>query len=158
VVLGKARKIQRWDLRVYKRLAEEDLPVKGPVRGMAMGAGAKGGFLLLSSTEGSDPSQPLHLHLLEVATLQVPDVPGFGPGAEEGLTKKELAVKLQFKDKIQMRASQDGRTFGVWSNSRQDALVHLTIVRENSLNTMSIQSDLGHVTPSADGKFIGSAR
>src|SRR5262249_13849067 len=102
VVLPNLNIIQRWSLGTFEREVTAMVPIKGTVKTMCMGSASNGPLAVYT---GEDPRRGFggQLHFLDVHKLRPIEV---------GWTNQRPHLGY---DSTQLRASADGKVFGLWS-------------------------------------------
>ena len=141
VVLADRNIIQRWNLTTFQREAEAPLPVRDKVTAVVMGS-ASAGPLLVSSAQGASRSE---LFFMDVATLQKLPIERTGAGH----------IHIQENDGV--RASADGRVFGIWRNQVIPQGIQTLVLEGREAKGYYEHNTAGHLLPGPDGKEIYTA-
>jgi hypothetical protein len=137
VLLPESGVLQRYDLKTLQREVSVPLPVKGQITAFAMGA-ASPGPLLVGVGAGA-----LFLDVRTLKALPVQWNEPAGISATEG---------------PRVRASADGRTFGVWRADVGPSGLRVITLAGNRAKQHYEHIDVGHVIPGPDGKVVYTAR
>lgn len=141
VVLPDQNLVQRWDLATRRRELTAPLPGGGRVTMAAMGSASRGP-LLLGGGEGFS-----RVTLLDIQTCKPLAVQRLGNGhvgAEPGTF---------------VRASADGRVFGMWrAHVFSPSGIQTLVLTGKQLRGYYEHDSAGHVVPGPDGKFVYTAR
>jgi hypothetical protein len=124
----------RYDLKTREREVSVPLPVKGQVNAFAMGSASQGP-LLVGVGEGA---VFLDVRTLKPLPVRWSDAPGISP-----------------TDRV--RASADGRTFGVWRTASDPAGLKTIVLTGRHAKLSYQHTGVGHVLPGPDGKVIYTA-
>jgi hypothetical protein len=145
VFLPGATVVERWGLPELRREAVEALPPWGGIKAVAMGP-ASDGPVLVSWYEDSNQSARASFDFLDVATLQPLAVPQSG----EWWT----GVGTRATDEIQMRASMNGRTFGIWKLDGTPSGLQTIVLSEAGAAKCYQHETVEYATPGPDGKTV----
>jgi hypothetical protein len=145
VVLPRAKTIERWSLRTLEREVAATLPVKGVIKAVAMGSASKGP-LLVHAAVGSEALDSAFLALLNTETLK--------PIFAELNTQIATIMMGSYRDLVHLRASADGRVFGLWCTSHSPTGMGVVVYSEAVTRTFYAHKDVGYVVPSPDGKAV----
>jgi hypothetical protein len=143
VVLCDSRVLQRWDLTTGQREVAAPLPVEGVVKSVSMGA-ASGGPLLVHWAVGTGALDHAQFDLVDIESLKSHHVAAQGAGHRG----------TSYRDQTQIRASDDGRTFGMWEQGVSPGGLQVLVLGESSARSFYEHETVGHVVPSSDGRFI----
>jgi hypothetical protein len=145
VVLPSARVIERWTLKTLERDVAVALPVKGVVKGVAMGSASRGP-LLLHWAAGTEQLDRASFTLINPETMKV----------IIGEVKLPPAAMLgsHFRDVVHLRASANGRVFGAWCTSHSPSGMLTFVYTDVLTQTYYAHHAVGHILPSADGKVL----
>jgi len=134
--------IQRWNLRSFEREKMAPLPVYRP-RAICMGPASTGPALLVYVAERE--YGPVRLQLTDVNTFQLQD---------EGMKQPKETEGIRFDDRdVRIRASRDGRTFGIWQQkggSNPEFAVCVMLDGGSELFDGTVRQ-LSHAVPSPEG-------
>jgi hypothetical protein len=140
------RVVARFSLESFEPDLAAPLPFEGTLRTMVSGE-ASNGPLLICSLETQKSSKVARWDFLDIERLKV--IPVKLPGDRQ--------IPEDFVQGVQVRASADGRVFGIWNlNSSPMGLRVATLVDRN-LTLRSKHATVGHIVPTADGKALLTA-
>lgn len=143
VVLDRKKNIiEKYGLDNYTRQLAVKPPFAGVVKSMVAGS-ASNGPILVHRAAGTDA--------LANATFAVIDLAKF---KELPVASGNTGHYSSFRDMVHMRASNNGRVFGMWCTSHSPSGVQSMILTDNSLLTKYEHDSVGHVVPNADGSHI----
>ena len=143
VVLPGTGKVERWDLQTLERVASAPLPVAGEVKAVVMGAASRGP-LLVHWAKGTAPLDETPFTLVDSNTLAV---------IEPSVKAPTLGGVGRYRDKFHVRASADGKSFGVWRTGTAGGF-GIIVVNGTSTESLYTHEDVGHVIPGPDGKTV----
>jgi hypothetical protein len=143
VVLPTQNLIQRWSLATLERELTATLAVKGRVQAVCMGAASNGPLLVSSEPAGNNPfPRPdgggvtlLDLFTLQPLPVQVAGNTGFGVGGR-------------------LRASADGKVFGVWRRHSFPEGLQTLVLTGGELRSAYEHASPMHVVPGPDGARV----
>ena len=115
------QQIQRFHLQTQKLEATQRLSLDGAAVAAAMGNASRGPVLIA----GEAGKRPFHVELLDLETLQPPDYQ---------ITRQD---NFQTTAVTYLRASGDGRVFGVWRGNTAPTGLQTLIVHGNELRPFS---------------------
>jgi hypothetical protein len=141
VALADENVIQRWDLATQRREASAPLPVRDKLSGLALGS-ASDGPLLVASCQGAIRSE---LFFMDVATLTKLPIQRTGAG------------HIHIFDVNGVRASADGRVFGIWRSQTIPQGIQTLVLEGNEARGHYLHNTAGHLLPGPDGKVIYTA-
>src|SRR5262249_32456076 len=143
VILENARSIERWDLTTLKRVSSKPLP-PGPVKTLIMGAASAGPALLVNG-RGTQALDTLTYNWIDLTTLTVTPI------------KREGHLgPLSWRDNVHIRASADGRVFGMWQTHVSPTGVNALVIGTPTSKAYNSHESAGAVVPSATGKFLAT--
>jgi hypothetical protein len=145
IVLPGAGLIERWSLQTRERDVSATLPVKGIIKSVAMGSASRGP-LLLHCAAGSQDLDRAFLALINVRTMRV-------IVADLNLGQASI-MGSSYRNLVHLRASAEGRTFGMWCTSHSPTGCGTVVVSDPVTRVSYGHWSVGHVLPSADGKLI----
>jgi Trypsin-like peptidase domain len=147
VVLGGSGTIERWSLKTLKREVSTALPIKGVIKAVAMGA-ASTGPLLVHWAAGTQELDRAGFALYDVARMRL----------RESDIKIYPALANSYRDIVHLRASANGRLFGMWCTSHSPSGVGVIAASELGTQSYYAHTSLGHVVPGPDGKELFTGR
>ncbi len=139
LALPGSRTFQRWDLKTFKHELTAPYQVKGDVMAIAMGSASKGPAVFIAK-DGPSPRQ--HPFVLGVDDLKVRTTVWAGDNHSFG------------RDKVHLRASPDGRSFGCWTLIHFPTGVHWFTLEGNVGMRAYTHTSAGHVIPGRGGKVL----
>jgi hypothetical protein len=151
VVLPQAGIIERWSLTTLKRDIAATMPIKGVIKAIAMGSASHGPLLVLSA-EGREPLDRASYFVVNTETLK--------PIGNEILDRSGHITN--HRDLMHLRASADGRVFGLWCTSHSPNGLGLIFFSEGGAQLYpyagaelnSVGTDFGYVVPNSDGTIV----
>lgn len=141
VVMPSEGVIERWSLDTFERETTRPLPVKGPVKNVAMGYASQGPLLMYSSAS-SDALGQMSLTFIDVEKLE--------PLAMEGRDPHHGS----FRDAIHIRASATGDVFGRWCTSHSPQGMQVIMLQGKQIEGRSQHDSAGHIAPNFDGTSL----
>jgi hypothetical protein len=149
VALPGAGILQRWNLTTFQRETSVPLPIKGPVRSMAMGASSQGPLALYITQEGRPHFGVNQLCFVDVRSMKRLEIGWLQPAGRMNVNHSIIGQEAR------IRASADGKTFGLWSTSQSPTgLTVIQLVGANAAKGAYEHTSVGHVLPGPDGKVI----
>jgi hypothetical protein len=143
IVLPRAGTIERWGLKTLERKVAATLPVKGVIKAVAMGAASKGP-LLVHSAVGTQPLDRASFALVNVETMRL----------LEGEIKTHPFMGTRYRDALHIRASANGKVFGLWCTSHSPSGLGAIILSDTGVEAHYAHTSVGHVLPGPDGKAL----
>jgi hypothetical protein len=145
VVHPASRTVQRWSLTTFQREQTAVLKEKGDITAVAMGA-ASAGPLLVGGISGPGDTYKALITFLDVNTLKplpikIKDRHGVGFGGATGV-----------------RASDDGRVFGMWGVGGSPQSIQTIVIEGDEASVRSEGSTPGAIVPGAGGKAVFTSR
>ncbi len=136
------QQIQRFDLQTQKLEATHHLSLDGSAVAAAMGNASRGPVLIAEQAA----KRPFHVELLDLETLQPPDYQ---------ITRQD---NFQTTAVTYLRASGDGRVFGVWRGNTAPTGLQTLLIHGNELRPFSVRnSSAGWVVPDETGGWVYTA-
>ena len=150
VVLPETGKIERWDLQTLERTHSKPIPVDGEIKSVVMGSASRGP-LLIHWAKGMKPLDEAPYTLADTSTFKV---------IEADIKSPTHTGRGRSRDKAHLRASADGKLFGVWQSGISPGGFGTIIVNESGTESYYAHSGEGYVVPGPDGKnvFTGAGR
>ncbi len=150
VALPRAGIVQRWDLATGVREAAAPFPDKLEARALALGRASAGPALFYGKDEKDNwPNiKGDNFGLLDVGRLKRVGM---------GWTRPAPGEFVHLGQNVNLRASADGKVFGLWSRGQGHGVAALT-VDGNSVRPVYQFVPGTYVTPSDDGKVFASGR
>jgi hypothetical protein len=134
--------LQRWDLTTLKREATVAYQGKSKIQHLAMGSASQGP-LLLSGSNGPAASE---LVFLDVQTLK--------PLSLEFVGNRSIHAD----GNSPLRASANGKVFSTWNAHPSPQQIQSMVLDGGKVQVYNHSGVIGHATPSADGRFLYTAR
>jgi hypothetical protein len=141
VVLPTLNLIQRWDLNTFERELTVPLPVRGAVYAVHMGSASNGPLVVVTEPE-SRPGYTGPLHFLNVRRLRPIEV---------GWTSQR---PLNLHNRTHVRASADGKVFGLWSDAGIPQGLTSLLLAGNAVRANYQHTTVYHIVPGPDGKVL----
>ena len=133
--------IERWSLDTFKRERSIKPPFSGVVKAVAAGSAARGPILVLWAV-GTGALDRAKYTTIDVATM----------------TEKEIETSGRFhhsyRDAMHIRASSNGRVFGMWCTSHSPQGMHAAILLDGKLTGTYEHNSVGHIVPGPDGMMM----
>ena len=143
ILLPTAGAIERWSLKTLERDVSVPLPVKGILKSVAMGSASKGP-LLVHSVAGTMAFDKASYTLIDTETLKA-------LSNEVTLQPNQAAL---FRDFVHIRASANGKVFGLWCTNHVPNGVGSVIISDADSKAYYAHHAAGHVLPGPDGKTL----
>jgi Trypsin-like peptidase domain len=152
VLLPGAGTMERWRLPTLEREEAVPLPIKGSIQAVAMGAASTGPLLVRWAPVGEANFINCRFSLISVDTMKM--VQGEVPIAPH------MQHLTMVRDVIHLRASANGKVFGMWCTSHSPSGVGVIVASDAGLQAYYAHWSAGFVVPSPDGKWLctGSGR
>src|SRR5262249_10687549 len=138
VALGNENLIQRWNLATLQREVTAPLPVRDKLSLVVMGS-ASDGPLLVASAQGVSRSE---LFFMDVSTLKRLPIEKTGNG------------HIHIMEGDGVRASADGRVFGIWRNYSSPAGIQTLVLEGKETRGYYEHNTAGRPIPGPGGKGI----
>jgi len=145
VVLPRAGTIELWSLKTLKREVAATLPIKGTIKAVAMGSASRGPLLIYSAA-GTEPLDRASMALLNVTTMK--------PVFNELNTSVAAIMCMHYRNLVHVRASANGRLFGLWCTSHIPSGMATIAFAEPITRMFYAHATFGHVVPGPDGKNV----
>jgi hypothetical protein len=145
VVLPRAGTIERWSLRTLERDVAATLPIKGVIKAIAMGSASKGPLLIYSAA-GTEQLDRTSFALINTETMR--------PIIGDLNTQAASIMTGSYRDLLHIRASADGKVFGMWCTSHSPSGMGVIVYSEAVTRTYYVHNSVGYVVPSPDGKAL----
>jgi hypothetical protein len=123
--------ISRYSLKTFEKETTTPMPIKGPIKAIIMGANSHGPMLVLAATGAG-------LYVINPTTLAI-------------LGTNVKAVLAGFP---QIRASADGKVFGMWRPQVSLSGLRILIVEGSNVQESYLPRNVGTVVPGPDGRVI----
>jgi hypothetical protein len=143
VLLPGAGTIERWSLKTFEREVVTALPVKGVPKAVAMGSASRGPLLVHWAT-GTQDLDRASFALVNVERMQL----------VESDLKVYPALGHSYRDLVHLRASANGRVFGMWCTSHSPSGVGVIIAGAAGTESYYGHWSGGHVVPGPDGTVL----
>lgn len=145
VMLPGAGTMERWSLKTLERDIVVPLPVKGPIKAVAMGS-ASNGPLLVHWGPASEQNMSCAFALISVETMKLAQ------------SEVQIAAHMQHlvmsRESLHIRASANGNLFGMWCTSHSPSGVGVIAASDAGVQAYYGHWSAGYVVPSADGKWL----
>jgi S1-C subfamily serine protease len=143
VLLPGAGTMERWSLKTLERDISTALPIKGVIKAVAMGAASKGP-LLVHWAVGTQDLDHAGFSLINVERMKL----------QEEEIKVYPALGNSSRDIVHLRASANGKVFGMWCTSHSPSGVGVIMASDSGVQSYYAHWSAGYVVPSADGKWL----
>jgi hypothetical protein len=143
VLLPGAGVIERWSLKSLEREVSTALPIRGVIKSVAMGSASRGP-LLIHWAKGMQELSQAAFALLNVERMQL----------LEREIKVYPALGSSYRDLVHLRASANGKVFGMWCTSHTPSGVGVIVASDAGVQSYYAHWSAGHVLPSPDGKTL----
>ena len=143
VVMDRTRNIfERYTINGFKREAATKPQFSGVVKSITAGSASQGPILVHRSV-GTDA--------LAQASFVAMDLKSF---KELPIATKNSGQFSSFRDFVHVRASSNGRVFGMWATSHSPQGIQSVVLTEKQMLVKYEHDSAGHVVPSADGTHL----
>jgi S1-C subfamily serine protease len=143
VVLPRAGTIERWGLKTLERDVVATLPVKGAIKGVAMGSASRGPLLVHAAVSHPQGAERSSYVLLNVQTMK-PITGDLAMPAQVGFNQNLM----------HLRASAEGKVFGLWCTNQFPSGLTTLVVSDTDVKSYYAHQSVGPVLPTPDGKAI----
>lgn len=162
VVLPTAKVMQRWDLHTGERETTTPITFKGIVKGICMGSAATRPVLLHGVADARDLEPAAGsggfggmpgaggqtvLHFMDLRTFKIVNA--------EPLRSQFLGFQ-QGQEVLHLRASPDGKVYGMWCTSQSPEGLHTIVVSSGRVQLHYEHTSVGFVVPGPDNRTIFS--
>jgi hypothetical protein len=163
LVFPEERLIQRWDLATLTREVTKPSPIHGRVKAIAMGSDSDGPILAhWTLDQGSNPFQPEWFSFIDPEGLKVLKVRTLLSGQFQNVQRQAssggaLQMTAHFTTpnmECRIRASADGRLFGLWRSSTSPAGFLTIALDGKTVESYYDHADYGALSPGPDGRLI----
>jgi serine protease Do len=134
--------VQRIRLATGEKEFTGKLPVTGVVKSVVMGYNSRN-TMLVHWAVGTDALAQGKYDLVNIDTMRALE-----------LEKFQAHNGFSYRDMVHLRASADGNTFGLWCTSHSPSGLESLILVGKKITPYYEHNSVGHVIPSADGKYI----
>jgi S1-C subfamily serine protease len=134
--------VQRLKLASGEKEFTGKLPVTGVVKAVVMGHNSKN-TMLVHWAVGTDALAQGKYDLINIETMRSIE-----------LEKFQARNGISYRDTVHLRASADGNTYGLWCTSHSPSGLESLILVGKKVSDYYEHNSVGHVIPSADGKYI----
>lgn len=144
LVLDRKKNIlERYDINNFTRQLAVKTPVSGVVKSMAAGSASNGPVLFhhAQNTEALANAIFSVVDLMKLKELPVDTKGGSGHYSS-------------YRDAAHLRASYNGRVFGMWATSHSPTGLQSMVLTDSALLCKYEHDSVGHVVPSSDGSHI----
>jgi S1-C subfamily serine protease len=140
LILLDEKLMETWNLETLKKTASRALPGTGAVKALAMGANSTGPALVLLS-EGMQALDHVKAYWLTPALKIYP-------------AQTDTFRGTAYRDSVRIRASADGRLYGIWIAGQSPTGVGVLVVGNPVLRYYYAHESAGDLVPSATGRFV----
>jgi S1-C subfamily serine protease len=134
--------VQRIKLATGEKEFTGKLPVTGVVKSIVMGHNSKN-TMLVHWAVGTDALAQGKYDLVNIETMRNADI-----------EKIQARNGFSYRDFVHLRASADGTTYGLWCTSHSPSGLESLILIGKKMTDYYEHNSVGHVIPTADGKYI----
>ncbi len=134
--------IERWSLKTFKKELTVKPPFNGVVKTAVAGSASRGPILVLWSGR-TDALSRVTCTTVAVDSLQ-----------EKRITATGRFGSISHRDVMHVRASANGRVFGMWATSHSPQGLNVGILLDDKLTGLNQHTSVGHVIPSPDGMHL----
>ena len=156
---------QRWDLETMTRKgASFPSPIKGRLKGLAMGNDSDGPLLAVWSADSTnniaEPSRfsfidPNSFKVLKAGSISNGGLQGIGSVSPSGGT---VVLHPFIRDRVHVRASASGDLYGIWHTDSSPSGFQTLAVHSNVLSGIYNHDALDHLAPGPDGRTVFTGR
>jgi cell division septation protein DedD len=146
VVYPDEKLVTRWDLTTFKLEADVTLTAVAKPTSAAMGS-ATDGPLVLTGIPAQGVAAKLGLIFLDQTSM-----------AEVRVDKIDGEFKVGFFSPSHLRVAADGNTIGGWYAQLQPTGLQIARLQGNAISGSYLPESVGHVTPTANGKLVGTEK
>jgi len=143
VVLPHAGTMERWNLKSLQRDVAVTMPVNGVIRSIAMGSASRGP-LLVHTAAATEELSPASFALVNVETMRLAN----------SEIKPTVHMTSFYRDLWHVRASANGKVFGMWCTSHHPTGMGAFVVSNSEAKTYFTNNSFGHVVPGPDGRLL----
>jgi hypothetical protein len=163
------RIIHRWDLRRMALDRTAELPIRGHVKAVALGAGAAGPMLVRWVEEQSGGKfTRMDFSFIDPESLKVLACSTFREGSETGQRDQpgeapepgvlRLARYTNGSGDVRLSASPRGDVFALWQTDVSPVGFCTLALRGRAVRGFQRHSDFGHLIPGQDGRTVFTGR
>ena len=134
--------IERWSLSSFEKEQTTRPPFDGVIKAVAAGS-ASPGPILVHWAGGTDALARADYMFLNADSLE-----------DEKVTVAGNAHNGSFRDAVHIRASANGRVFGMWCTSHSPQGLGLSVLLDGKVQSMYEHDSVGHIVPGPDGTNI----
>jgi len=143
IVMDRSKNIiERHAINSFKREIAVKPPFVGVVKSITAGSASQGPILVHKS-EGTDALAQADFIAIDLKTFRELPIKMVGSGHYSS-----------FRDVVHVRASANGKVFGMWATSHSPQGIQSMLVTEKQFLTKYEHDSVGHVVPTADGTHI----
>jgi hypothetical protein len=156
---------QRWDFETMSRLgASVPSPIKGRIKGLAMGNDSDGPLLAVWSADAANNIgdqtrfsfiDPKTFKVLKAASITNGGFQGIGSVSPSG---GSILLHPSIRDRVHIRASAAGDLFGIWHTDSSPSGFQTLAVHGNALAGIYNHDSLDHLAPGPDGQTMFTGR
>jgi hypothetical protein len=145
VVLPATGTIERWSLKTLERDVAATVPLKGTLKGVAMGS-ASHGPLLIYTGAGNEPLERPSFALVNPTTMR--------PMINELNLGNAAHMHVTGNTTLHIRASANGRLFGLWCTNQSPTGMGVILYADPLTTMYYAHNSFGHVVPGPDGRIL----
>ena len=138
--------VMRYSLATGERELAQRAPVTGIVQRVEMGANSEGPVLMRWAT-GTDALDRAQYAVIDLLTLR-----------KRSLSKPVTGHNGCFRDRVHLRASADGTTFGVWATSHSPSGLGSMVLGGGGVEANYEHTSVGAVVPGPRGQYLYTNR
>jgi WD40 repeat protein len=153
--------IERWDLGSLTPQGDAvPLPIKGRLRGLALGSDSDGPLLVAWAPETGNPGiDQARFSFLDLANLTVLKVGPLTTGGFQGLASVSpsggsFLLHPFLRERLHIRASAGGGLFAIWQTRASPTGFQTLVVNQGAIRAVYNHNALDPLTPGADGRTI----
>jgi S1-C subfamily serine protease len=143
VLLPGTHSLERWSLKTLEREVAKTLPINGVIKAVAMGSASKGPLLVHWAT-GTQELDRANFALVDTENVRLID----------GNINVFPALGSSYRDLVHLRASANGKVFGMWCTSHMPSGVGVIVASDTGVQSYYAHISAGYVVPCPDGRLI----
>jgi len=156
---------QRWDIATMTRQGGTfSLPIKGRLKGLAMGSDSDGSLLAIWSPDSNGSvNQQSRFSFIDPKTFKVLKAGPITTGGLQGIggvspSGGSFTMHPFLQDRVHIRASAGGDLFGIWQTNASPSGFQTLSVRKGALRAIYNHDGLDHLSPGPDGHTVYTGR
>jgi WD40 repeat protein len=156
---------QRWDLETMTRQgASVPSPIKGRIKGLAMGNDSDGPLLTVwSANAANNIADQAWFSFIDPKTFKVLKAGSITNGGFQGAgsvspSGGSILLHPFIRDRVHIRASAAGDLFGIWHTDSSPSGFQTLAVHGNALAAIYNHDSLDHLAPGPDGQTVFTGR